>query len=797
MLKFKRKLLAAILAVSIVLSSSIVWSEGTEGETADNSAETAANEENGEQGGENGEEAGDGEEEIAEPVTEEEALAQMKEIAKSDSLTLYFNETNCFFAVKNNKSGYIWWSTPYDYESDGIAGKPQQTTMASMITFHPLDVENNSLPDTPAKSFDTAVKAGKFDLEYIENGVKIIYNFTRYYFTIPISIVLDNDRLKIRIHSDEIDEHNKKTDKEYKIITMNLAQAFGAGRSNAAGRNVEDGYLFVPDGSGAVIEFNNGKTSTTVYKSKVYGKDIAITTSSAGAKTEQTYLPVLGIVKDLDGHDEAMVAVVNKGDAYASVNAYVSGQNANEINSAWFSFDFRATDTFAMGWKSNLTTFQAGENRVDDIEVCYYFMTDDEINIADLADTYRNYLINEKGLTKQSTEKANALAVTTMGGTITKKSVLGFPVDQQTVATSYSQAKEILEKLEDLGVDDIQLIYNEFTNSDMKGQVTVGADYSSKLGGKNDFKDLYQYTKDKGIAFYPSIDFMEYVNSGNGYSFMLNSSKRVTKAYATQTDFNLAFGFPDTEVKPTWTILSPYYYDEVFDKIVKSFTSEGIDTISLNQATSLLYSDFSRKNSEGKSQVVRQDALNYLVDGYKKINDAGISMIAQACNAYALPYVSAITNVPLYSSNYDLFDYDVPFYQMVVHGYIPYSSKPVNASSNANELRLLSMMAGSAIHYELMYNSPSEFEDSKYDKYYYSNYEGWLEIAANDYKMYNDISSSVKDATIVKYTRNGRKNFTTEYSDGTVITIDTEKLTVTVNGQEKNLADYGLKGVSD
>lgn len=793
MLKFKRKLLAAILAVSIVLSSGVVWSEGVDNETADEPAvEAPAEGEDAEAGGETG-----GGEEEAPPVTEEQALAEMREVAKNDNLTLYFNDTNCFFAVKNNKSGYIWWSTPYDYESDGVAGKPQKTTMASMLTFRPLDMETSSLPDTPAKSFDTAVQAQKFKVEDIENGVKITYEFTRYFFSIPVSIVLDNDKLRIRVHSDEINERtNEKSQKEYKLISLDLSQAFGAGRSNPD-RNTEDGFIFVPDGSGAVINFDNGKTSTSVYKSRVYGKDVAVSTSTAAAKTEQTYLPVLGIVKELDGHDEGMFAVVNKGDSYAYVNAYVSGQNANQINSAWFSFDFRATDTFTMGAKTDLRVYQSGDNRVDDIEVYYYFMTGDDVNVADLADTYRNYLINEKGLTKQSTDNANALTVTTMGGTITKKSVLGFPVDMQTVATSYSQAKEILEKLSGLGVEDIQLVYNEFTNSDMKGQVTTGADYSSKLGGKNGFKDLYSYTQDKGFAFYPGINFMEYTKSGNGYSFTLNSSKRVTKAYATQTDFDLAYGIPDTDVKPTWTILSPYYWSDIFDKVVNSFTSEGLKTISLNQATSLLYSDFSRKNADGKSQLVRQDSENILVEGYKKITDAGISMIAQECNAYALPYVSAITNVPLYSSNYDLFDYDVPFYQMVIHGYIPYSSKPVNASSSANELRLLSLMTGSAIHYELMYNSPNDFQDSLYDKYFYANYEGWLEIAANDYKMYNDISSSIKDETVVNYTRNGKHSFSMEYSDGTKIEVDTEALTVTVNGQAKDLANYGVKGVSD
>ncbi|MDE7280818.1 MAG: hypothetical protein K2N36_03645, partial [Ruminiclostridium sp.] len=318
MLKFKRKLLAAILAVSIVLSSGVVWSEGADPETTNApAADAPAEGEGAEAGGETG-----GGEEDAPPVTEEQALAEMKEVAKNDNLTLYFNETNCFFAVKNNKSGYIWWSTPYDYESDSVAGKPQRTTMASMLTFRPLDMETNSLPDTPAKSFDTAVQAQKFKVDYIDNGVKITYDFTRYFFSIPVSIVLDSDKLKIRIHSDEISEKtNEKAQKEYKLISLDLSQAFGAGRTNAAGRNNEGGFIFVPDGSGAVINFNNGKTSTSVYKSKVYGKDVAISTSTAAAKTEQTYFPVLGIVKELEGHDEGMFAVVNKGDAYANVNA--------------------------------------------------------------------------------------------------------------------------------------------------------------------------------------------------------------------------------------------------------------------------------------------------------------------------------------------------------------------------------------------------------------------------------------------------------------------------------------------
>ena len=796
MLKFRRKLLAALLAATIALSSGVVWSEEAgDDENLDSEVTEGASEDEGEaDGGEAGGETDGADEET--PVTQEEALSAMKVYAQNDNLKLYVNEETCIFAVENLKSGYIWWSTPYDYESDPVAAGVQKNLMASTLSYRPYDATNATLANTTTFSFEASVKKHTFELEAIDNGVKFTFVFGGpgsmggHNFYIPVSIVLEDNSFTAIIHTDEIDEQygTVEDDLIYELITMNLLQSLGAGRAD------EDGYLLIPDGSGAVINFNNGKTSTQAYQARVYGSDPAISQDTAGIKDEQTYLPVIGIVKELEAGNEALLAVCTEGDAYAMVNATVNGQASTSINSAWFSFEFRATDTYKIGTKTPLTVFQSGDVRIDRIAVRYYVMSGDELNVADLADTYRNYLIEEKGLTKQSMEDSSDLYVTVMGGTIKKQSVLGFPVDMQTVATSYDEALEIVKKLKELGVDGITLTYNDFNDSGVTGKISDGVNYSNKLGGKNAFNDLYGYIKDNGFTLYPEVDIMEYVRSGYGYSFTLNSSKRITNAYATQTAYELAFGTPDTEVKPHWTILSPYYWPDLFRKLTESFNKEGINTISLNQATSVLYSDFGRKNFDGKDHFLRNDAMNILIDGYKKLNDAGISIIAQECNAYALPYVSAITNVPMYSSNYDLFDYDVPFYQMVIHGYIPYSSKPANASSNKDELLLLSMLTGAGVHYEFMYHSPNDFTDSMYDTYFYSNYEGWLKFAAEDYQLVKDNVASLSDKTITKYERNADKNYTVTYSDGTVITVDTDALTYTINGKETSIADRELKG---
>lgn len=63
--------------------------------------------------------------------------------------------------------------------------------------------------------------------------------------------------------------------------------------------------------------------------------------------------------------------------------------------------------------------------------------------------------------------------------------------------------------------------------------------------------------------------------------------------------------------------------------------------------------------------------MEMLEKGYEQLDSSlGNGILADSANAYALPYVSHITNVPLSSSHFDVFDEDIPFYQLVMHGVI-------------------------------------------------------------------------------------------------------------------------------
>lgn len=774
MIKLRKKLLSAALAATIAVSAAQVpaWSE-EEPAAATEEASTEATEA--------------AEEEEVDIATKDEAFAVMTKMAENDKLALYVNEDDYTFAVENKANGYKWWSSFYDTVAKE---KVQLSRRNTLMTIEVVGTESKAIET--ARAYDSNVKK---KLEKIDNGIKITFNFNKYEIIVPLEITLEDDHFVATVPGDEIVENRPQNTEDgltgYQILAVNVLENLGA-----ADRE-DDGIMIVPDGSGAVINYNNNAAAGDVntYEGKVYGRDLAVGLLQAPAVTEQVTMPVFGRITE-GSEDNALVAIASKGEEYAIVHAMVTGQNVTDLNNAWFEFALRTTDKYFMGSSNDpLTVYENKGIKTGDVSVSYYPVSGADLTYADVAETYRNYLINDIGVEKSTKANDAPFYLTLYGGTVKEQSILGFPVEIQTTATTYEEALKILGELESRGVGNIKIIYEDFNTAGITGKVAATFEYSSKLGGKGDYEKLAAHVSEMGYELFPSCDIMEFENSGNGYSFMLNASKQITNSYATQTPFELAFGLPH-ETKESWTILSPFYYTDIFTKLVDTFKKENATGISLNQASYTLYSDFSRTNADGRPYFTRTDAKNILSAGYQKFADNGLTIMTENANQYVLKYADYIKDVPLYSSNYDIFDYDIPFAQMVLHGLVPFSSKAVNKSADAKELRLLSLVTGTPVHYEMMYKRPNKFADSSYDDLYYTNYEGWRDIAAGEYKLFNNIIAGVSDSYITEFERISEYEYQSTFENGTTIYVNTDTDEVKLNGSAIDMSAYGL-GVSE
>ena len=702
-----------------------------------------------------------------------QVIGTYRECAQNDDLIMLVDDRLGNLGLKNKSTGYIWWSSPLGAARDKIA---------TPLLVNELRSSNTLRYGIPSKrSNNNVLRSGTDDCEIkvsdVKSGVKVTYSYKKTGFSFPVEYTLEKDCLKASLKVSDI-----KEPKDEKIATeVTLMSSFGAAD------DTEDGYFVIPDGSGALVRFNNNRTmDTNAYQQRVYGPDVTVVPTSRGAVAEQIYLPVYGIVKE----DNAMLVVASKGDSNAYLSAQVSRQSNSSYNLCNFTFILRGTDTFYMSGnnRDRLTVFESGAIKSDDIELKYYPISKKDAGYVDVAARYREYLQNEEGIEPRNTD-SSPMYLDLYGGTLRKKPVLGIPVTLKQAVTKYDEAVEILTELKNKGVDDMVVSYNGWTNDGIKRKVDKEASPSGTLGGRSGFSKLTSFIGDSGYELYPATSNRDFY-SGNGYYSFTSTCVRVSGSYSRIVSYDRAYGIPDG-FKKNMSLLSPSYFSEVYGGIAGSYSKAGLAGAAVDNAASALYGDYGKKN------ISRSKAMSNAEEAFSKLSEQlDNGFIADGANAYAFPYVSRITDVPMSSSRFDLFNEDIPFYQIVMHGLIPYSTTAVNGDPDHDTLLLMAAATGSSLSYDMLYEETSELKDTDYDKYYYANYRYWADSAADEYKQLSPLLDKVSASTITGYDVSEDGNsITTTYSDGTVVRVDLKAKTIDYGSGFISLADAGEGGI--
>ncbi len=92
-----------------------------------------------------------------------------------------------------------------------------------------------------------------------------------------------------------------------------------------------------------------------------------------------------------------------------------------------------------------LTVYEQGKINQPNLTVGYYPLAKENLSYVDIAEAYRNYLIEQKGFKDKSDNITNSYYLDLYGGTIKAQSIAGFPVNLETAATTYEQAQEIIK----------------------------------------------------------------------------------------------------------------------------------------------------------------------------------------------------------------------------------------------------------------------------------------------------------------------------------------------------------------
>lgn len=690
-----------------------------------------------------------------------------EKIGESQKLNLYFNEMDSTFQIENKITGYTWSTFVGEDKADisKLNAKWQNNLKAPFILNYTSKSDSGgvTLSLTPGDKDAVMVK------EPINNGVRLTYTFSIVeplpinapagtppnppsLITVAMEAYLEDDSFVANIPFDRIVEEGKQG-----VASIEIFPSLGAAMDG------EDGYIFYPQGSGAIMDFSdlthymeNSKTWS------VYGSDVGVYIGiKKDLEFEQVMMPVYGAKIKNNG----ILAVIERGAETSRINLTPSGSiiSLNQISGEFiyrrFFDDPRVKSKVIKKYDTRIIE--------QDYTVRYIILEDEESDYSGMANAYRNYLI-ENGLINQRINPEDEIPLGLDFFMGINERVMFF--QKFIPMTKFTEAKTILETAREKGVYSIQSQLKGWTK---KGYGTEPLHFpaNSRLGGDSKLKDLMEYSKANGVKLYLQADLSSAYNGISGFS------TRNDVAYYGNERIVESHGL---------YMLSPSYIKNYFaNTFIKKGSKFNELGISYSVIGDLLYYDYNTKNYTTKKETV--DIWEYILS---KTSESFTGTAVSGGNQYALAHVERLTDIPETSKGYFFATESVPFYQMVVHGMIPYSGNAGNLSHDYNTQKLKWIEWGYMPYFEITYESSEKLNYTSYNKLFTSKYTDWLDIAVDTYKEFNSNLRDIWSAHMVKHEKISDNVYRVTYSNGTIIYVNYTEQNVSIDGNIVEALDY-------
>lgn len=609
----------------------------------------------------------------------------------------------------------------------------------------------DNMPDFVMERLAAAFESAGYTLQELENDNRENYLPAPQLpaeFHVSVEYVLGEEGLEVTIPRKYI-----SCSSFVHLNRLTLLSAFGAAGAG------DSGYILVPDGSGAILSINSPKTAFDPIELPVFGQDYAITQQQKYTNTQQVYLPVFGLGSDKG----TFIGIIGSGAASANIHADVSGRD-HPYNTVYCSFDLQETDLLSPGDDPSKTVYEiAGLTMECDISLLYKFLPPGA-GYAQMAQSYRQHLLNS-GLVPQSGAGDDIGFMLSLIGAVDYRSTfLTFPVKDYKALTTFKQAQEIADKLSQSGVKRLEITYRSWVNGGFNNSLNNRVDIIRALGGKKDLNALSAYAADHTIGLYPDVNFLTVQSPKFGsFNKYAGAAKTITDEIAYMYDYDKSTNRRKTATAKT--IIKPSRLEKYVNDFLKSYKKLNITGISVGNMGYQLSADYSSGGTE------RNAALDMVAGSFYQLNKAGLNVISQGANAYALPFLSGLSDIPMQSSGYEMYTASVPFMQIVLHGVMPYYAPPLNYESQYENAFLRCIEYGAYPQFEWTYAGNAAFKKTDYD-FYETHYTVWLDGACRKYQKLNRLLSPLTNVNITDHRQLEKDVFATTYADGTVIYVN-------------------------
>ena len=568
-------------------------------------------------------------------------------------------------------------------------------------------------------------------------------------FTFTVKYTVDNDGFKAELDAASMTYNKEK----YYVTSVSILPYFGSAKRDSKG------YNFLPDGSGAIVRYEDIVANNIVdnITGVIYGTDYTLYQIS-DRNVEKYSMPVFGAVNS--DKKNGFFAIIEDGDALASI----SSVHSVYYHSAYSSFSLIETDKYdlADAFSSGTTSSKVISVKADQVyegkcTVKYTLLSDETASYMGMANYYRDYLMSKGTLDKIKSEEISKdftkLFIEVFGSIQVQETWLAFPVKVHKPLTTFDDVKTIQKELTEAGLGNMNFILKGFDNGGLNAYYPTSIKWQKVLGGNDGFNALIEHAKLTGFEVTPDIEFMysRNIKSFSGVSYKKDGVRTLDNRYSTKREYNAA---TQTFERTGGVVISSASFGSIYDKFYKSVESFSFTSLAVRTLGSDLNSDLDEENyfdrEASKDNVVN---MLQLLTGKKEGNtNKSYSLVVDSGNSYAIPYASAILGASLDSSRFFIQSEAVPFYGIVYHGSIEFAGNAINMDGDSEYMFLKALENGASLYFTVaMQNTEYLKFDKEYNKYYSVKYSILKDKIISLYKEFNELMKDKQDKYIVEH----------------------------------------------
>jgi hypothetical protein len=606
-------------------------------------------------------------------------------------------------------------------------------------------------------------------------------------FFIPVEFALSGGNLTASVSTEHIVVENDY----YTLTQIIMLPNFGS----VSAAECAEGYLFVPDGSGALIALNSFDANYNGYERPLYYNTVFRDKASLPQYPEDLTLPVFGMSY---GGKGGFAAVIEAGDETAFIGMRAgsaqAGSSGAVYNRVYAGFDTTQYQQMSIvGADTNGGSYTVGTGMLDMTFSIRYTLFSKPAGYFDMAQVYKQYLTEKYGLTPDYTYTPKLYFDVT--GTVTVEGrFLGKAYERPVSLTEYDELAAILS---DLGSSIPKIVaYNGVFNGGVDNKLANRAALVPQNGSRKELDALFETARQTNTDLFMGANLARvYKPSANGYDVRTHAAQGYDSEPAYFGNYDLPSGTRRRRrsLSSWYTQLNPVYLLNVLDGFLRGAVP--YENIYVNDLGVDYYANY-RRNAIVPPLVGRavlDDGLR-LLSGEKTLalNNPTIDKIAYA--AYAV-------NISRESSNYGGFYTSVPFRQLVLNGLIAYTTLNVNMSEEPAAYYLLQALElGSFPKFQITAKNADTLKYTEHTEFLSTRYETLSGDIKALYERYAGAFAQIGSAEIVNHETLGNRVFVSTYASGVSVTVNYNYFPVNIgdggNGEIIPALGYVIKGAS-